>query len=51
MKKKGNYKIYNRQIWGILYRDTFRKMSYMYREWLSGNMKKMLQDAMDKLNN
>ena len=40
MKKKGNYKIYNRQIWGILYRDTFRKMSYMYREWLSGNMKK-----------
>ena len=28
MKKKGNYKIYNRQIWGILYR-------------VSGNMKKL----------
>lgn len=30
MKKKGNWKIYNRQVWGILYNNSLRDLKYGY---------------------
>ena len=30
MKRKGNREIYNRQLWGILYRNTYPSLKYDY---------------------
>lgn len=37
MKRIGNYRIYNRPIWGILYRETLRDIRYEFRQWLEEN--------------
>lgn len=34
MKRLGNYRIYNRPIWGILYKQTFRDIRFEYQSWL-----------------
>lgn len=34
MKRLGNYRIYNRPIWGILYKETFRDIKYEFSSWL-----------------
>ncbi len=34
MKRLGNYRIYNRPIWGILYKQTFRDIRFEFRSWL-----------------
>lgn len=34
MKRMGNYRIYNRPIWGILYKETFNNIRYEFREWV-----------------
>ena len=34
MKRNGNMKIYNRIIWGALYRETLKSIKYEYRDWL-----------------
>lgn len=34
MKRLGNYRIYNRPIWGILYKETFRNLKYEFSDWL-----------------
>lgn len=34
MKRHGNFKIYNRQIWGILYKETFQNIRFGYAAWL-----------------
>lgn len=37
MKRHGNfkiYKIYNRQVWGILYGQTFQNIRYEFRSWV-----------------
>lgn len=33
MKRLGNYRIYNRPIWGILYKQTFVDLKYEFRDW------------------
>lgn len=33
MKRLGNYRIYNRPIWGILYKQTLRDIRYEYKDW------------------
>ncbi len=38
MKRLGNHKIYNRPIWGILYRQTFNDIKYDLQDWLRRNM-------------
>ena len=43
MKKHGNYKIYNRQIWGILYGETLNNIRYEFRDWLRTNFPEMLK--------
>lgn len=46
MKKHGNYKIYNRQIWGILYGETFRNIRYEFnqevRDWVDKNLREIM---------
>lgn len=39
MKRLGNYRIYNRPIWGILYKETFRDIRFEFRKWLDENFK------------
>ena len=46
MKKHGNYKIYNRQIWGILYNEIIPRMKYEYsaevRAWIKDEMERIM---------
>ncbi len=43
MKRHGNYQIYNRQIWGILYTETIQNVKYEYREWLEKHFPELLK--------
>ena len=45
MKKYGNWKIYNRQVWGTLYRDTLQAVKYEFRDWVRANFPEMLRQA------
>lgn len=38
MKRLGNHKIYNRPIWGILYKQTFIDIKYDLREWMRATL-------------
>lgn len=43
MKRNGNYKIYNRQIWGILYKETLINTKYEFRDWLAKHFPELLE--------
>ena len=43
MKKHGNYQIYNRQIYGILYHDTLGKIKYEYQDYVRERIKEMFE--------
>lgn len=45
MRHKENWQIYNRQLWGILYRDTFVKMRYGFQQWLQKYLHNNLTEA------
>jgi hypothetical protein len=45
MKRHGNYKIYNRQIWGIMYKETFVNIKYEYGDWLKNHVHDLLNSA------
>lgn len=47
IKRLGNWQIYNRQVWGILYRETLQNIKYEYRDWLRRNFPEMLA-SLDK---
>ena len=47
MKRYGNYRIYNRPIWGTLYGDTIKELKYGFREWLRSNMTENLTNALN----
>lgn len=46
MKKHGNYRIYNRQIYGILYHDTLGKIKYGYQDYVKERVKEMFADSL-----
>ena len=50
MKRLGNWKIYNRQLWGILYKETFIKMRYGFSDWLDEFTRKSLSQSFQPLN-
>lgn len=50
MKEHGNYKIYNRQIWGILYGETFRNIRYEFNQEVRDWIDKHLREIMNQLN-
>lgn len=43
MKRMGNYRIYNRPVWGILYKQTFRDLKYEFSDWLRTQVIETLQ--------
>ncbi len=45
MKKHGNYQIYNRQIYGILYHDTLGRIKYEYQDYVKERVKEMFADS------
>ena len=45
MKKHGNYQIYNRQIYGILYHDTLGKIKYEYQDYVREGKRNVCQFA------
>lgn len=45
MKKYGNFRIYNRQVWGILYKETLNNIKYEFRDWLKSNISRLLAQA------
>ncbi|GAB6867536.1 hypothetical protein [Bacteroides acidifaciens] len=46
MKKHGNYQIYNRQIYGILYHDTLGKIKYEYQDYVRERIKEMFSNTL-----
>jgi hypothetical protein len=47
VKKHGNWKIYNRQIWGILYHEVRARIRYEFEDFLE-QQKKNLQQSINK---
>ncbi len=47
MKNYGNWEIYNKQVWGILYNDVFKDLSQKYRSWIIFQMRLRLGAAFD----
>lgn len=45
MKKHGNWKIYNRQIWGILYHEVRARIRFEFEDFLE-QQKKSLQQSL-----
>lgn len=48
MKHLGNWRIYNKQIWRILYKETFANIRFEFSEWLKSRMIKNLQEALQQ---
>jgi hypothetical protein len=48
MKKFGNRKIYNRQVWGILYNNALKDIKYNYGEAVSNYIGEVLREALKK---
>lgn len=47
MRRRADMKIYNRQIWGILYAGTLQDVKYEYRDWLRDRFGGMLTAALN----
>jgi hypothetical protein len=45
MKDHGNWKIYNRQVWGILYNNSLRRILHGYGEEIHDNVRFVLESA------
>lgn len=45
MKRLGNYRIYNRPIWGILYKQTFQDIRYEFVDWLRKNFSEEIRQC------
>jgi hypothetical protein len=46
MKRSGNWKIYNRQVWGILYNNALRDIRYRYGQDIYDSVRKALEQAL-----
>lgn len=47
MKKIANWKIYNKLVWGIIYRKTYNDISYGYSSHIAGLIKEGLVESFD----
>lgn len=45
MKRLGNYRIYNRPVWGILYKETFNDIRFEFSAWLSKNLADSIRES------
>lgn len=46
MKHLGNWRIYNKQIWRILYKETFRNIRFEFSDWLKTQTINELKNAL-----
>jgi hypothetical protein len=46
MKRLGNWKIYNRQVWGILHNNSYRDIKYRYGEEIADYVREALEQAL-----
>ena len=51
MKKKGNWRIYNAQVWGILYNNTYPDIKYALGSHVKDQVNNALHKAMSASNN
>lgn len=45
MKRLGNYRIYNRPGWGILYKETFNDIRFEFSAWLRKNLADSIRES------
>ena len=45
MKRLGNYRIYNRPVWGILYKETFNDIRFEFSAWLRKNFPDSIRES------
>lgn len=45
MKRLGNYRIYNRPVWGILYKETFNDIRFEFSDWLRKNLTDSIRES------
>lgn len=45
MKRLGNYRIYNRPVWGILYKETFNDIRFELSAWLRKNLADSIRES------
>ena len=45
MKRLGNYRIYNRTVWGILYKETFNDIRFEFSAWLRKNLADSIRES------
>ena len=45
MKRLGNYRIYNRPVWGILYKETFNDIRFEFSSWLRKNLADSIRES------
>lgn len=50
IKHLGNWRIYNRQVWGILWKETFRNIRFEFSDWLREKFKERMNEALKPLN-
>lgn len=48
MKKYGNLRIYNRQVWGILYNNAYRDIRFNYGKAISDLLGEKLNEALNQ---
>lgn len=49
MKRLGNYRIYNRPVWGILYKETFNDIRFEFSAWLRKNLADSIRESYQQL--
>lgn len=50
MKHKGNWRIYNRQVYGILFNNALKDIKYQYGEAIADRVGNALREAIEKYN-
>lgn len=45
IKRLGNYRIYNRPVWGILYKETFNDIRFEFSAWLRKNLADSIRES------
>lgn len=48
MKNHGNRKIYDKIVWGTLYRETMQDIKYEFRDWVEQNYGASLRELLNK---
>ncbi len=50
MKDRQNYRIYNRQVWGVFYGDTISELRFGFRSWFADKIRGRLAQSSNQPN-